>query len=118
MEYRTKLTIDDPEVIKCLDALASRYRLTSFIKVAVEFYLGSDEGQRICKSLAGNGSNKRKARKVRSPIAETVVIQPVEAVVFAGSMRMESKEQAPALRTGLLSTDDVMSRILKKGDGK
>lgn len=123
MLYRANLSIEDPELIKYLDALVAKHQLTPFVKLAVESYIESAEGKKIFKSLAGNSTGVRKSRKKPTTVGShagtaAVEVKPVAAESSQDVRPEKSKEahaEVPVAASLLISTDSIMSRILKTG---
>lgn len=119
--YFLKLGFDNPEVVKQLDCLAAKYNLTTFVKIAVESLLSSDEGKRLVSALGAKEPTKRKKKGSvvqEKPIEEVVQNKnpgerplpvPVADIQKTESEKSESKD-APEL----YSTDRIMCQILKR----
>lgn len=122
MLYRTNFSFDDAAIVKHLDALAANYNLTSFVKIAVESYLATPEGQMVCQALAGYGRKKRAARgkKKDLPVAQIGVQRVHQENYLSGcDDRHKTVDEKPVpntapARTGLIDTAQVLGHIFKK----
>lgn len=121
-QYFLKLGFDNPEVVKQLDCLAAKYNLTTFVKIAVEALLATDEGKRLISALGAKEPTKRKKKNSPSsgvPHHEVVQKQPVVELPVQ-HLGEEVKPKPSTVIDGregssLYSTDQVVSQMLKRG---
>lgn len=132
--YHVRLTVDNPDTIKSLDALAAKYNLTTFAQVAIESYLATEEGKNLLKALGGNGEpQKRKRRSTAShPVASTKQgassVRPADVSDEGGDTKSDEgggggvkeklgpllQEKQPEKTTHIVPTGHVLGRIMRK----
>ncbi len=104
--FSLKLVADDPEIEQRLESLADNHNLHTFVKLAVNAYFTSPEGERVSKVLCG----AKKQKKVNKATQRNTSIVSGEDASECVSASVPVKPMVVAA-TLPSNTDDVMRRI-------
>lgn len=124
MRFRVEIEVEDVDHAQLFSDLSACRKLATFIKIAVDAYMGTNEGERLSKVLSNDGKGGVRKHRGAKPALESapkeqmsthdgVPTPAVQVVTHDSPAKATTVAQGPIAKSTLELTDSVLCRVIK-----